>query len=273
VRSTWKRSGSRIRAISRPMRPPAIRQWHIRPGDREPQPRAFRGAGTGAAEIGRVRPASAAMHYGADASTLTDRIYRWLAGRRHVNAFTSAPALAADETQRHAHLAPSRFFLAAFLNAQYPDKRPCDGAVPRRSNISVLLNYVFRLLDRPWHAPEPVWCARFSGCAAPVHSRRGPTLRRCGADTPKPARRACSALADLYVYACPLCGAVNLLAHDSWARRRQLARSGDGRGSHAADGARARLNERSLRSVETSGRIRDSAAGPFLPHFGIRSNG
>jgi SAM-dependent methyltransferase len=192
----------------------------------------FEELGQALAEIGRVRTKQALLCIAVpDASTITDRIYRWLGrGGGHVNAFISAPALArqVEDATGMAHLGTKPLFSSlAFLN-----RRNIATARPKRmvllfggsEHFLVLLNYVFRLLDRTLGTRLSLygWCSFFGVARAPVPLEAWTNVCvRCGAGhpeaslTPRVQRR----WLIFSVYACPSCGAVNFLTHDSWARR------------------------------------------------------
>jgi len=66
------------------------------------------------------------------------------------------------------------------------------------------------------------WCSFFGVARAPVPLEAWTNVCvRCGAGHPEASLgpRVQRRWLIFTVYACPLCGAVNLLAHDSWARR------------------------------------------------------
>jgi SAM-dependent methyltransferase len=192
----------------------------------------FEELGQALAEIGRVRTRQALLCITVpDASTLTDRIYRWLGrGGGHVNAFTSAPALARqiEDATGMAHLGTKPLFSSlAFLNRRnIPTKRPMRMVLflGGSEHFLVLLNYVFRLLDRALGTRLSLygWCSFFGVARAPVPLEAWTNVCvRCGAGHPEASLgpRVQRRWLIFTVYACPLCGAVNLLAHDSWARR------------------------------------------------------
>lgn len=183
------------------------------------------------AEIGRVRTKQALLYIAVpDARTVTDRIYRWMGrGGEHVNAFTSAEALARriEDATGMAHLGTKPLFSSlAFLN-----RRNIATARPKRmvlflggsEHFLVVLNYVFRWLDRALGTRLSLygWCSFFGYSWAPVPLEAWTNVCvRCGAGHseaslgPRVHRR----FLLFPVYACPSCGAVNFLTHDSWVR-------------------------------------------------------
>ena len=192
----------------------------------------FEELGQALAEIGRVARERALLCIAVpDASTVTDRIYRWLSrGGGHVNAFTSADALARqiEDAVGLAHIGTKPLFSSlAFLNRRnLPALRLKRMALflGGSEHFLVLLNYVFRVLDRAFGTRLSLygWYLFFGYAQAPVPLEAWTNVCvRCGAGHPEASLgpRVRRRFRICPVYACPTCGAVNFLTHDSWARR------------------------------------------------------
>ena len=181
------------------------------------------------AEIRRVlRPSGALYASVPDASTLTDRIYRWMAaGGGHVNAFNSAAALA-DLVSRatglqHVATRPLHSSLN-FLN-----RRQVRGW-PRRKLVLFAfgsepylrhLTYLLRLADRclPTRLSHYGWGLYFGRIPAPIETFGWTNVCiRCGRAHPSAWLLAAGLvqrrLPGWRVYPCPACSAVNLFTHD-----------------------------------------------------------
>jgi SAM-dependent methyltransferase len=171
------------------------------------------------AEIGRVlRPGGALFIAVPDASTFTDRLYRWLArGGGHVNPFTSSSDLAARVTRatglecrgvRVLHTS------LAFLNPRNRKTR-----APRKllllangwEPLLVALVYALRISDRWFGTRLSVygWALYFGACA-PDPGEWTNVCVRCGSGHPAAVLRP----GTLGLYACPLCAARNLFTPD-----------------------------------------------------------
>ena len=115
-------------------------------------------------EVARVLKPNGSLYIGVpDASTVTDRLYRWLGrGGGHVNPFTSASELAARIERLGIHQVAERTLCSslAFLNCN--NNR---GRGPRRrwlvgsgSEFSLLLmNYVGNVRPHAEDAPSRIW--------------------------------------------------------------------------------------------------------------------
>ena len=181
-------------------------------------------------EIGRAVKSSGALYVAVpDSSTLTDRLYRWLArDGGHVNRFTSARDLAStiEGATGLKHVATRPLCTSfSFLNRRNRRARP-----PRRlwllgggTEASLFLaTYVLRLLDRflgtrlscyGWalyfgNAPDRL----DSGCWTNV-------CVRCGSG--HPSNRLVRMRGFLPAYRCPACGTLNLFTNDK-ANRPQM---------------------------------------------------
>jgi SAM-dependent methyltransferase len=181
-------------------------------------------------EVGRVvRPEGSIFVAVPDASTFSDRLFRWVyRGGGHVNPFRSADALAAEIAQATGlKLAACRALYSSFeyLNGYYfPPRRPWRLKLVGNGNrrFIVFLSYAARLFDRIFHARASAygWKLYFGNIGeevAPV-----PWSNVCvGCGTGYPAlwllvnnlvRRR---LHIFRHYLCPICGAGNLFTPDN----------------------------------------------------------
>ena len=192
----------------------------------------FQDLGHALAEIGRVTKKQSLLCIAVpDASTITDRIYRWLGrGGGHVNAFTSPEALTRqiEDATGLAHIGTKPLFSSlAFLNRHnLPALRLRRMALFLDGSewFLVVLNYSFRLLDRVLGTRLSLygWYSFFGYSLTPVPLDAWTNVCvRCGAGHPEAILRSRSQRRFLIfpVYPCPSCGAANLLTPDSWARR------------------------------------------------------
>ena len=175
-------------------------------------------------EIGRVLiPGGCLFVSVPDASTLTDRVYRWLArGGGHVNAFTSPHDLA-NRIERGAslRLVAIRTLCSSlsFLNV-YNSPRPR----PRRLLLLgggrewSLFIYVWlsRRIDRRLNSRTSIygWAMYFGALAEPVNTETMLNVCiRCGSGHPASSltqsSRVHSTWIGVRVYRCPDCGATN----------------------------------------------------------------
>lgn len=176
------------------------------------------------AEIGRVLKPSGVLYIAVpDASTFCDRLYRWLArGGGHVNAFTSAPELAA-RIERATGL-PHVATRTLFTSLSYLNRKNRRAPAPRRLLLAgggterslYLFTYVARLSDRFFSTRLSVygWALYFGRFPARIETEVWSNVCiRCGSGAPSdslPTRR----LAFLKTYACPRCGTLNLFSED-----------------------------------------------------------
>lgn len=170
-------------------------------------------------EIGRViRPQGRLYVAVPDASTLTDRIYRWLGrGGGHVNAFTSAEDLARrieDATGLKAVGTRTLLSSLCFLNRANLRTR-----IPRKllllgggTAISLLAGtYALKLADRFFGTRLSIygWALFFGNFPVPVDSTvRSNVCIRCGSG------HVSAQLAASFLYRCPQCGARNVFTDD-----------------------------------------------------------
>lgn len=167
-------------------------------------------------EIGRVT-----KHHGAlfvavpDASTFTDRLYRWLArGGGHVNAFRSPEGLAAriERATGLPHAATRLLHTSlSFLNPRNrtaPAPRRLWILAGGREPVLVVLNFVLRLADRCLGTRWSVygWAFWFGRLSEPPDTRPAwHVCVRCGAG------HATSAIVRRpFLWRCPACRAANL---------------------------------------------------------------
>lgn len=181
----------------------------------------FEGMSEALREIGRVVAGGGSLYVAVpDASTLTDRLYRWLSrGGGHVNAFTSAPDVAnLIEEATGLELVATRTLYSSlsFLNrANSP--RP----IPKRLMLLgggfswSLFLYVWlsRRIDRwfGWRTSVYGWAFYFGNIAESVDTATKVNVCiRCGSGCDAASLQVERAwLACLRVYKCPTCGETN----------------------------------------------------------------
>jgi len=175
-------------------------------------------------ELGRVIHRSGSLFVAVpDASTFTDKLYRWLTrGGGHVNPFTSAEELASHIEQATGlrHVATKLLYSSlAFLNA-----RNATGPRPRRWKLVgggtewSLRAYTFlsRRLDRRFGTRTSIygWAFYFGNFSAPIDTIPWPNVCiRCGSGSPVnyliQQNRIRSADGMFPVFDCPACGTRN----------------------------------------------------------------
>jgi SAM-dependent methyltransferase len=197
----------------------------------------FRELGTVLDELRRVIKRDGLLFISVpDSTSITDRVYRWLAsGGGHVNAF-AAPGLLIrtieDRTGlRHMGTKPL-FSSLTFLN-----RRNIVSRMPGKMALFLwgserylaFVSYCLRILDR-------IFGSRYShyGWASYFGTPPGPLLLdpwtnvcvHCGSGHPAGSLRAAGVVRTLFwkirEYTCPLCGARNLFTADDWAPRINL---------------------------------------------------
>lgn len=172
-------------------------------------------------EMGRVIERGGALYVAApDASTFTDRAYRWLGhGGGHVNAFTDADALAARIARatglphRGTRVLHTSLSFMNRANARKPPRRLLlfGGGSER---FLVALTYLLRRADAWFGTRWSVygWALQFGGIGRVDTAPRTNVCVRCGAGHTakdlRPRRRW------LRYYRCPGCGAANLFTDD-----------------------------------------------------------
>jgi SAM-dependent methyltransferase len=181
-------------------------------------------------EIGRVvKPSGALFVTVPDATTISDRLYRWLArGGGHVNPFSSAEELARriERATGLRHVATRTLCSSlSFLN-----RRNCRTRPPRRLLLLgggteaslLLLTYFFRMLDRLLGTRTSVygWALYFGSVTPALNGGVWTNVCiRCGAGHPSQwlldQRRVLRHLPLAPpVYRCPRCQAVNVFTDD-----------------------------------------------------------
>lgn len=163
-----------------------------------------------------------------DASSLTDRIYRWLGrGGGHVNAFRSAAEVIGRVTAKTGlGYAGGRVLCTSlsFLNSRShtePAPRRLVLLGGGREGILRWLNRLLRICDRWLGTRTSVygWALYFGSVPEPVSSRTWVNVCvRCGAGSDSAALRAAGLtrlrLLLAWTYACPKCGASNFFHRD-----------------------------------------------------------
>lgn len=180
-------------------------------------------------EIGRVLKSNGALYVAVpDASTVTDRIYRWLArGGGHVNPFTSSLDLAAkiEAATGLRHVGTRTLCTSlSFLNRRmFPARAPrrlwlLGGGMP----ASLLaMTYGFRVLDRIVGTRLAVygWALYFGQIGEPIDALVWTNVCiGCGAGAPSEWLAGDPACVrrrfGFRTYRCGLCGTVNLFTDD-----------------------------------------------------------
>ncbi len=179
------------------------------------------------AEIGRIAKPNALLYVAVpDASTFTDRLYRWLArGGGHVNPFTSAEKLAAKiESATGLKHRATRTLHTSF---SFMNRRNHRVAGPRRM-LAVgggtewslrVATYLFRKLDDVLHTRLSVYGWALFFCNTPCEFS-AKVLRnvciRCGAGHDAGWLIEIGAVRRKFlpIYICPICGAKNYFTAD-----------------------------------------------------------
>lgn len=181
-------------------------------------------------EIGRVLDSSGALFVAVpDATTITDRLYRWLAlGGGHVNPFTGPSELASniERITGLRHIATRTICTSlSFLNRKNPRAWP-----PKRflllgggTEIALLfLNGLFRMSDRLFGTRASVygWALYFGTVEAPIDRQTWANVCiRCGSGHPSTwllhQRGLVQRFLFLSMYRCPNCETWNLFTVDT----------------------------------------------------------
>ncbi len=180
-----------------------------------------------AEEVGRILKPNAVLFISVpDASTITDRIYRWLGrGGGHVNAFTKAEDLS-DVIARATSLPLTGTLLLhsgmSFLNrrniARMPRRMIVLGCGSER--LLMLANYLFRNLDRCFQTRFSVygWAYYFGSHSPQSRAAKTNVCIRCGSGHSASHLIGSNKLRRHWVgiayYQCPNCGARNLFTND-----------------------------------------------------------
>jgi SAM-dependent methyltransferase len=181
-------------------------------------------------EIGRVLRADGALFVAVpDASTLTDKIYRWLArGGGHVNPFISAAELAA-RIERATGLRHSGTRIL-YSSLSFLNLRNSPRPRPRRLILLgggtewslCLYTWLSRRLDRYLNTRTSVygWALYFGHVAQPIDTATWTNVCiRCGSGAPLSLLTEKSLVRSVFpalrVYECPCCGATNPFASEA----------------------------------------------------------
>jgi SAM-dependent methyltransferase len=181
-------------------------------------------------EVGRTAGPNAALFVSVpDASTMTDRLYRWLArGGGHVNPFRSSDQLSTrieSATGLH-HVATRPLFSSlSFLNkANFaaPPPRKMWLLMGGSERLLFAINWMNRTLDRMLGTRLAIygWALYFGNISEPVSTvgLRNVCVR-CGGGHPAASLEAQGAVARKWglfrVYRCPVCDAANTFTPDS----------------------------------------------------------
>lgn len=196
----------------------------------------FRDLAGSLAEIGRFLKPSGELYIAVpDASTLCDRLYRWLSfGGGHVNAFTSVPELAAkiQRATRLRHI-DTRTLCTSF---SYLNHKNFRGYRPKRrllvgngSEISLhVFTFFARFSDRFFGTRFSVygWALYFGSFAVPVDTDVWTNVCiRCGSGAQSEWLREMKLVHRRFfvqLYRCPSCGTVNLFSEDRHYRHFEL---------------------------------------------------
>jgi len=180
-------------------------------------------------EIGRVIKPDGALYVAVpDATTLTDRIYRWLGkGGGHVNPFRSpqdVPELVERVTGLKLISTTVLFSSLSFLNARNFTSRPPRKialfAFGNERFLAVLL-HVLRSMDWLLHTRLSVygWSYYFGNTKRPERGESWPNVCvRCGSGSPVEYLQSLKAVRFSYgmrTYNCPVCGALDVLFEKS----------------------------------------------------------
>jgi SAM-dependent methyltransferase len=180
-------------------------------------------------EIGRVLDRTGALFVSVpDASTLTDRLYRWLArGGGHVNAFTSPSTLAAYIAKltglRHLATQPLCSSLSFLNRSNSPRPIPLR-LLPLGAGYEwslFLYNFISRRLDRLFglRTSEYGWAFYFGSIPGTISTAKAVNVcLRCGAGTMATDLRLHStvrrSILGIRVYECVMCNATNPYSDD-----------------------------------------------------------
>lgn len=180
-------------------------------------------------EIGRVIGSDGSLFVAVpDASTITDKLYRWLArGGGHVNPFTSPGELAA-EIERATGL-PHASTKVLFSSLAFMNRRHFRVRRPKRllvlgggSEWSLFLyGWLSRRIDRLFHTRTSVygWAFYFGNIVEPIDTTPWVNVcMRCGSGAPvaflMEEALVRSGFLGVRVFRCPNCGATNPFADD-----------------------------------------------------------
>jgi SAM-dependent methyltransferase len=180
-------------------------------------------------EIGRVLKPGGSLYVGVpDASTLTDKLYRWLArGGGHVNPFTSAEELA----RQISSVTGVRHYATRTLSTSlsFLNRRNMAGPAPLRIRWLVafgepglaMLTALLRWIDAIAGTRLSVygWALYFGEEQSVDCTRWTNACVRCGSSHPARQLAECGAVLRCFgwlpVFRCPTCGAANYFSQDS----------------------------------------------------------
>jgi SAM-dependent methyltransferase len=180
-------------------------------------------------EIGRVITPNGSLFIAVpDASTLTDKLYRWLArGGGHVNAFTSASETAA--AIEHATGLPHVATRLLYSSLSFLNRRNAPRPVPQRLLLLgagyewslFVYTWMSRRLDRWLNTRTSIygWAFYFGKVVQPINTNAWVNVCiRCGSGCPaislKRQLLVHSNFLGLRIWRCPECGASNPFADD-----------------------------------------------------------
>lgn len=181
------------------------------------------------AEVGRVvKPSGALFVSVPDASTFTDKVYRWLGqGGGHVNAFVSAEVLGGqiESATRLRHVGTRLLYSSlSFLNRANMQGRPQRKLwlfARGDERFIVFINWLIRVVDRWFGTRLSVygWAFYFGEITGPlVDGEWRNACARCGAGHPSDQLEAAGAVRrswfGIRMYKCPACGARNAFVRD-----------------------------------------------------------
>jgi len=176
-------------------------------------------------EIGRVLKSDAALYVAVpDASTFSDRLYRWLArGGGHANSFRSAHELSSLIQQATGLRCLATRTLCSSLSCLNRVNHP--SRAPRRLLLVgggrefpiLLLTSVLRLIDRAFGTRLSVygWAFYFSNTEVEIDRTTWTNVCiRCGSGHPSEWLRRQGCVVFRCLYRCPSCGARNFFTND-----------------------------------------------------------
>ena len=183
----------------------------------------FEGLEASLGEIGRVVSSGGFLYVAVpDSSTVTDRIYRWLArGGGHVNSFTSSADLAQLVSQKTGLAGAGTRVLCtslSFLNRANSPGRPQKLLLlfgNGSERLLRLLTYAFRRIDRLFRTRTCVygWACYFGSGLKIEHGTWTNVCVRCG--SAHSSERLCQeGCVQRRAFLCPQCGAKNYFTED-----------------------------------------------------------
>lgn len=183
----------------------------------------FEGLAEALAEIGRVIDPNGLLYIAVpDSSTVTDRIYRWMArGGGHVNSFTSAAALARRVSGKTGLPQAGTRVLCTSLS--FLNRANVPGRIQKKlwlfgggsERVLRVLTYVFRRLDRWFGSRLCVygWACYFGSGIGVEPVTWTNVCVRCGAGHPS-GQLELEGRVERGAFHCPQCGAKNYFTRD-----------------------------------------------------------